>query len=156
MTRLPGSDYARVYLPHGTVAHLMAPFGSRYVLCPAGSRAGEWLGTGSQAEYDRAAALPLCFRCQGTLNRTLPSPERTTMTGVPPSPRVVPVPSPPAASPPSGGGEGTPPLTGKAWRDAVRAATSALHAAQRNRRGKRPGPPVVGVRAAQRPRGEGR
>jgi hypothetical protein len=88
-------------------------------------------------------------------------PERTTLTGVPPSPRVVPVPSPPpvphASTPPLAErrGEGTP-LRGQAWRDAMKAATSRLHAAQRNRRGKPREKPIVGVRAAQRPRGEER
>jgi len=63
----------------------------------------------------------------------------------PPSPAIPPV----VAS----GEGGTPALSGQAWRDAVKAATSKLHAAQRNRRGKRPGKPIVGVRAAQEPRG---
>ena len=49
----------------------------------------------------------------------------------------------PAAVPRSGGA--ATPLTGQEWRDAVKRAQSALHRTQRNRRGRRPGPPITGV-----------
>lgn len=178
--RLPEADYDRVYLPYGKLAHLKAPYNTMSAVClrMPGCR-GEWLGTGSQDEHDRAASLPLCRRCQHFLRTTLtapetsadvaadaapvtsavPAPEHTTGTGSPPLPPVVAtapnapgaVADPGTSSPPVVGVPGSP-LSGKAFRDAVRAATSALHAKQRNQRGKRPGPPVVGVRAVLEPR----
>jgi hypothetical protein len=94
------------------------------------------------------------------------TPERTTDTDTPPS-AVVPAapgaqgavtPPSPAATPRGGGEGGTSPspLRGQAFRDAVRAAESALHARQRNARGKRRPPPIAGVRLAQGQRGEER
>jgi hypothetical protein len=90
-----------------------------------------------------------------------PPPERTTTTGAAPSPRVVqpsPLPVPHASTPPLAEqrGEGTQPLRGKAFRDAWKAATSKLHKRQRTGRAGPREKPVVGVRAAQRPRGEQR
>lgn len=58
----------RVYVHHGKVAHLVARFESPGLrpaaLCgrvPVWFR--EWLGTGSQAEYETAANLPTCAYC---------------------------------------------------------------------------------------------
>jgi hypothetical protein len=53
---------------------------------------------------------------------------------------------PPPAHPHGGRGGTVTPLTGKEWRDAYRRAQSSLHCAQRNKRGKRPGPPITGIR----------
>lgn len=54
----------RAYARHGTMAHLLEPgdqaSAGSVALC--GSHA-PWLGTGSQDEYEKAAALPLCGRC---------------------------------------------------------------------------------------------
>jgi hypothetical protein len=61
------SQCTRVYTRRGKVAHLKAPFGTianGRTLCPVmPSWPDEWLGTGSQAEYDLAASLPLCKAC---------------------------------------------------------------------------------------------
>jgi hypothetical protein len=62
--KLPLADYARLYAPRGKLAHLSPPWARGDVLCRDDPRALEdWLGTGSQDEYDRAASLPLCGRC---------------------------------------------------------------------------------------------
>ena len=57
----------RVYTPRGSVAHLRAPFSTirnGSTLCPVMPEwPGEWLGTGGQAEYEKAASLPLCKAC---------------------------------------------------------------------------------------------
>jgi protein-tyrosine phosphatase len=65
--RIALADHGRLYLRRGSRAHLSPPFGggSRYVLCAAEPTwPGEWLGTGSQEEYDRAASLPICRHCK--------------------------------------------------------------------------------------------
>lgn len=53
-----------LYLKNGTVAHAHSTFtGTRFVAeCGAGAWAF-WYGTGSQDEYEKAAALPKCKRC---------------------------------------------------------------------------------------------
>jgi hypothetical protein len=68
-------DCTRVYGRHGVFAHLLAP-GHRTeddaalcgrMLWASKTYAGTWnpwLGTGSQAEYERAASLPLCSMCE--------------------------------------------------------------------------------------------
>jgi hypothetical protein len=57
----------RFYLPRGTVAHYLADYlGQRSgrSLCGISVWLSEnWLGTGSQREYEHAASLPLCKRC---------------------------------------------------------------------------------------------
>lgn len=61
------STYTRVYTSAAArVAHLKPDWrGGDAVLCPAESQLFVgWLGTGSQAEYERAAALPTCKRCE--------------------------------------------------------------------------------------------
>lgn len=64
------TDRTRVYLLYGKMAHLL-PLGESpnvgypVALCrrqPA--LFATWLGTGSQTEYERAAELPLCSRCE--------------------------------------------------------------------------------------------
>lgn len=62
-------DCARVYVPTGKLAHLLAPgeppSGDGESLCRKSPWAsGSWSGTGSQGEYERAAELPLCSRCE--------------------------------------------------------------------------------------------
>ncbi|MGH8575605.1 MAG: hypothetical protein ACREXX_13940 [Gammaproteobacteria bacterium] len=61
--------HERRYLRYGRVAHLLDAVGGvgtyQVALCvrvPALCSA--WLGTGSQAEYERAAELPLCQDCE--------------------------------------------------------------------------------------------
>lgn len=65
--RLSLSDYGRLYLREGHRAHLSLPFGTASIseaLCPVmPTWPDEWLGTGSQAEYEKAAALPVCCAC---------------------------------------------------------------------------------------------
>lgn len=63
------AGFPRVYATHGKVAHLLRPGGNPggypAALCgrsPSWFRG--WLGTGSQGEHERAAALPLCARCK--------------------------------------------------------------------------------------------
>lgn len=59
----------RVYLAFSEMAHLLEPgvqatAGRPPSLCRrAPQRYSAWLGTGSQAEYERAAELPLCRKC---------------------------------------------------------------------------------------------
>ena len=68
------NDSALVYLRGGRRAHLADSGNARDTECGAVRRTtmGNWrrgigdsflLGTGSQAEYDRAKSLPLCIRC---------------------------------------------------------------------------------------------
>jgi len=63
-------DCARVYRPTGRMAHLLRPNDSPSVGYPqalCGMRNplfSDWLGTGSQAEHERAAQLPLCPGCE--------------------------------------------------------------------------------------------
>ncbi len=61
-------DCFRVYLPWGAVTHLLSPYDSPNSAFPAlcGRRPRlftDWLGTGSQSEYETAERLPLCQRC---------------------------------------------------------------------------------------------
>jgi len=56
-------DRTRLFAPSGRVAHLRPPFGLADVLCGRPEPEGGWLGTGNQAEHDRAAGLPACRRC---------------------------------------------------------------------------------------------
>jgi len=63
-------ERTRVYTPYGRMAHLLplgalVSFGSPVALCRRSPALFDsWRGTGSQAEYDKAAALPLCQRCK--------------------------------------------------------------------------------------------
>ena len=55
----------RVYLATGTKAHLVNSVNNPpYAFCICCGKqpalGGYWLGTGSMAEYEKAAALPLC------------------------------------------------------------------------------------------------
>jgi hypothetical protein len=59
--------YVRLYTQRGSVAHLSPPWDAspRGVLCRfVPMWPGEWLGTGSQAEYELAAELETCSRCR--------------------------------------------------------------------------------------------
>lgn len=58
----------RVYLPQGTVAHVLPWDGSpnnpsQDSLCGRAPWPGDWLGSGTQDEHEKAAALPLCVSC---------------------------------------------------------------------------------------------
>ena len=59
-------EYTRVYRAWGHLAHLLPP-SEEYPesLCGIRSTLGRtWFGTGNQDEYDRAAALQLCGKCE--------------------------------------------------------------------------------------------
>lgn len=52
------------YLITGNVAHALSQGDSVAVAqCGIGGWSSEWLGTGGQGEYERAALLPRCRRC---------------------------------------------------------------------------------------------
>jgi len=64
-------ELERRYTRYGRVAHLLDPLeysertGTAAVLCGLWEwYVHSWLGTGSQAEYERAASLPVCKNCQ--------------------------------------------------------------------------------------------
>jgi hypothetical protein len=60
----------RVYLPGATLAHLLAasPNDSwATALCGRSAWPGYWCGTGSQAEHDMAAEMPVCASCRSKL-----------------------------------------------------------------------------------------
>ncbi len=61
-------EYTRLYTRRGQRAHLSPPWSSsplRTTLCPVQPAwPDEWLGTGSQAEYELAAELETCSRCR--------------------------------------------------------------------------------------------
>ena len=58
----------RVYTRRGRAAHLLSPVSTirnGRALCPVDPQwPGEWLGTGTQAEHEHAASLPLCRHCE--------------------------------------------------------------------------------------------
>jgi hypothetical protein len=61
--------FDRFYLPHGQVAHAISNIGPRSLYTSAACRTGPgfgsfWLGTGTQDEYEKAATLPRCRRCE--------------------------------------------------------------------------------------------
>lgn len=52
------------YLPHGLAVHALAFPAAAGAVCGVYTLPpSNWRGTGSQAEYDRAAKLPCCRRC---------------------------------------------------------------------------------------------
>lgn len=60
--------WTRVYTERGREAHLRHEDGGGDIACrgPLSREDGQddrWLGTGSQDEYDHAAAMPLCTGC---------------------------------------------------------------------------------------------
>lgn len=62
------ADYERRYTPGGQVAHLIwGPDWSNHdvphAACGWSGWAMYWRGSGSQREYDKAAALPICRKC---------------------------------------------------------------------------------------------
>jgi hypothetical protein len=84
------SGYARVYAPNGKMTHLLPPgdrpsVGYPVALCRRPPPLfTSWLGTGSQAEYDHAAALPACPRCErraAEADRPFPRSPETTGAG---------------------------------------------------------------------------
>ncbi len=67
----------RVYLPRGTVTHLVEGLSSLndfpYTEAACGVSPmwpAPWLGEGSQSEYDQAADLPMCRRCSAKVPQT--------------------------------------------------------------------------------------
>jgi protein-tyrosine phosphatase len=70
--RLKLADYRRLYTRRGTRAHLAGPYGGTGVLCAVEPGAfDDWLGTGDQREYERAASLPLCRQCKSAFGAAL-------------------------------------------------------------------------------------
>lgn len=63
---MPTDQYERMYLRRGRRAHLISPsfYGQRVAVCGRYPWPEEFRGTGTQDEYDRAAALPLCSLCE--------------------------------------------------------------------------------------------
>lgn len=61
----------RVYLTFGTVAHELSwgvyANSGHAALCGRTPWPADWLGTGTQSEYERAAELPLCVQCDAVL-----------------------------------------------------------------------------------------
>ena len=52
------------YLPKGRVRHALRDSGYSTALCGIGVWVfSQWLGTGSQREYERVEELPECKRC---------------------------------------------------------------------------------------------
>jgi hypothetical protein len=62
----PGHDHAwtRVYRARGKVAHISELIYVAHLSAPSSWDDSEgWYGTGSQEEYETAAAMPLCPKC---------------------------------------------------------------------------------------------
>lgn len=63
-------DCTRVYRPTGRTTHHLLPPGDTAssgveTLCGIRNSLGRtWLGTGGQEEYEKAASLPVCKRCE--------------------------------------------------------------------------------------------
>jgi hypothetical protein len=63
------SEFTRVYLSRGKVAHLKGNWTARqWFTAPCGASPAwyephGWYGTGTQEEIEKAAGLPLCKRC---------------------------------------------------------------------------------------------
>ncbi len=87
-------EYGRLYTRRGSRAHLVPPWArGKDVLCSVlPSRPGEWLGTGSQDEYDLAGELETCKRGRTEFIRSVRcgNPEcicqKTISLGIPPGP----------------------------------------------------------------------
>lgn len=74
--KLCTENYTRLYTPRGRVRHLAPPYSgpatSRGGLCSVVPKwPGEWLGTGSQEEYELAAEMPTCKRCDFLFARSV-------------------------------------------------------------------------------------
>lgn len=63
---VPPGPPVRVYTAQGRKAHLLDP-ATGTTLCPFTSGDHEWKGTGSGAEREYAAVIPLCRFCQEAL-----------------------------------------------------------------------------------------
>lgn len=78
---MPTPYFERRYTPNGKVAHLIseANWGYPYprAACGWDGQATYWRGSGSQDEYDRAQALPLCKRCMDGAGTWIVSTEET-------------------------------------------------------------------------------
>jgi hypothetical protein len=66
------SEFTRVYLSRGKVAHLKGNWIGRFYAAPCGASPAwyephGWYGTGAQEEIEKAAELPLCKRCVALL-----------------------------------------------------------------------------------------
>jgi hypothetical protein len=63
------------YIPsrHASVVHALGGPMSPVAFCGVEvAPSSEWRGTGSQAEYERAATLPRCSRCLALINHKRP------------------------------------------------------------------------------------
>lgn len=62
---MSAARYAYRYMAGGSVAHALGRASDAAAVCGMGPwLSRHWRGTGSQEEYERAAALPLCRRCE--------------------------------------------------------------------------------------------
>lgn len=83
MQRGTGPVYTRIYRKRGRYAHLRELASSCQVLRQWWYIHDDgWLGTGSQAEYERAEALPLCPWCFRAREARLPDPRLGAGHGV--------------------------------------------------------------------------
>lgn len=60
------------YLRNGKAKHALSYASARYAICGCGPQwfdPDDWLGTGSQVEYETVAALPECKRCLWVMSR---------------------------------------------------------------------------------------
>lgn len=67
------NDQTRVYIPGGTVAHLLDPWDSpnqsgTVAICGRSAWPGYWHGTGSQEEEERATDMRLCVACRAVIS----------------------------------------------------------------------------------------
>ena len=112
---------ARVYARTGKIAHLLPcdaspSLGYAFTFCRRQPRLfASWLGTGSQAEYEKAGSLPLCSRCE---HLSAKSPDLPAAAAITAAGTEIPVPSPaspggtgakPAEPAPPSGGAGSAP-----------------------------------------------
>lgn len=92
-TRAGPPTYTRCYLIDGREAHLREDVTTADTLCfiyylddegnepPGMPGPDDWLGTGSQEEYEHAASLPLCLLCFGRREQLILDPRLGTGHG---------------------------------------------------------------------------
>lgn len=73
--RSAAASCTRVYMTSAKTAHLVfpdtTPSAAPRALCQIRPYMGRsWFGTGDQAEYEKASALPLCARCKTAAGNT--------------------------------------------------------------------------------------
>jgi len=73
--------WTRVYRRGGHFAHLWEAGAACPIIYQHYADTGNWYGTGSQEEYEAAAAKPLCRRCFAAREARLPDPRLGTAHG---------------------------------------------------------------------------